>query len=198
MYFKVCLYLFLSVILLPGYGQTVNPGSLVGSAIALTRQEVQYDPAYFSIPYPMGDIPEGKGVCTDVIIRAYRGVGIDLQQKVHEDMRDHFAEYPDLWGLDRTDTNIDHRRVPNLMKFFERHGTVKIISRDPGDYSPGDIICWNLGGGTTHTGILSDRRSRDGKRFLVVHNIGDGQVLEDMMFDYVIIGHYSYGLSPTP
>jgi uncharacterized protein len=162
------------------------------AAIALTGQSVTYDPAYFSIPYPNGDVPADKGVCTDVIIRAYRKLGIDLQKEVHEDMRKYFHVYPKDWGLTRPDKNIDHRRVPNLMKYFSRHGQVKPISLKPEDYLPGDIVCWNLGGGITHIGIVVNKKSVDGLRYLIVHNIGNGQELADCLFSYKIIGHYSF------
>ena len=173
-------------------GQTAFYSRLADSAMTLTKQKVTYDPSYFRMGYPNGDVPQDKGVCTDVLIRAYRKLGIDLQKEVHEDMRDHFSEYPKHWGLRRPDKNIDHRRVPNLMKFFSRHGIVKTISQDPELYQPGDLICWDLGGGITHIGIVSNRRSADGKRYLIIHNIGAGQVAEDMLFDYRIIGHYQY------
>ena len=165
---------------------------LSDAALSLTREDITYDPSYFSIPYPNGDIPAGKGVCTDVVIRAYRKLGLDLQKEVHEDMVANFQLYPKIWGLTRTDKNIDHRRVPNLMTFFSRHGKEKIITQNSADYVPGDIVCWNLGGAITHIGIVVDEKSSDGKRFQVVHNIGSGQVLEDMLFDYKIIGHYTY------
>jgi uncharacterized protein YijF (DUF1287 family) len=165
---------------------------LSDSALVLTKQKVQYDPRYFSIAYPNGDVPSNKGVCTDVVIRAYRKMGIDLQKEVHEDMKANFDKYPKKWGLKKTDSNIDHRRVPNLMTFFARKGTVKKISSDPKDYQPGDIVCWNLGGSVTHIGILVNKKSRDGERYLVVHNIGSGQVLEDCLFSHKIIGHYQY------
>ncbi|MCB0506152.1 MAG: DUF1287 domain-containing protein, partial [Cyclobacteriaceae bacterium] len=125
-------------------------------------------------------------------IRAYRALNIDLQKEVHEDMKSHFGEYPNIWGMTTTDTNIDHRRVPNLMKFFERKGTVKPISQKAEDYQPGDIVCWNLGGAITHIGLVVDKKSDDGERYLIVHNIGGGQVLADCLFDYKIIGHYTY------
>jgi len=166
---------------------------LADSALILTKQRVSYDASYFKIDYPNGDVPINKGVCTDVVIRAYRKLGIDLQKEVHEDMRDNFSEYPKNWGLSRTDKNIDHRRVPNLMKFFSRHGTVKKITQNAEDYLPGDIVCWNLYGGITHIGIVSNRKSKDDKRYLIIHNIGGGQVLEDVLFEYKIIGHYIYG-----
>jgi len=162
------------------------------AAISLTQQEVVYDPGYYSIDYPNGDVPADRGVCTDVVIRAYRKLGIDLQREVHEDMTAHFNLYPDIWGLSGPDPNIDHRRVPNLMKFFQRYGIEKEITQNPEDYQPGHIVCWNLGGSVTHIGIVVDRKSGDGKRYLVVHNIGGGQVLEDCLFDFRIIGHYIY------
>ena len=162
------------------------------SALELTKQKVVYDPSYFSIDYPNGDIPSDKGVCTDVVIRAYRKIGIDLQKNVHEDMKSNFGVYPKIWGLKRTDKNIDHRRVPNLMTYFKRKGAEKPISDKAKDYLPGDIVCWNLGGAITHIGIVVDKKSADGKRNLIVHNIGGGQVLTDCLFDYKIIGHYRY------
>lgn len=165
---------------------------LADSALTLTRQHVTYDAAYRVIPYPNGDVPDDKGVCTDVVIRAYRKLGIDLQKEVHEDMKANFGLYPKNWGLSTTDKNIDHRRVPNLMTFFSRKGSTKKITDNPSDYVPGDIVCWNLGGGITHIGIVSNKRSTDNKRFKIIHNIGAGQVLEDCLFDFKIIGHYSY------
>ena len=119
-------------------------------------------------------------------------MNIDLQQLVHEDMEKHFDRYPKIWGLTRTDTNIDHRRVPNLMVFFERFGKVLPITNNPQDYSPGDIVCWNLGGAITHIGIVSAKKSISDKRHLIVHNIGAGQVVQDCLFDFKIIGHYRY------
>lgn len=162
------------------------------AAIALTNDRVVYDPSYFSIDYPGGDVPEGKGVCTDVVIRAYRKLGIDLQKEVHEDMKANFELYPNIWGLRGTDKNIDHRRVPNLMKYFERHGQVLPKSQRATEYKPGDIVCWNLGGGTTHIGIVVDQKSSDGERYLISHNIGNGQELSDCLFQYRIIGHYAF------
>ena len=167
-------------------------GTLSDAALELTHQKVTYDPSYFSISYPNGDVPDDKGVCTDVIIRAYRKLGVDLQQLVHEDMKANFNKYPKIWGLKRTDKNIDHRRVPNLMTFFKRQGAAKLVTNNPLDYTPGDIVCWNLGGATTHIGIVVNKRSPDGKRPLIVHNIGAGQVLEDCLFDFKVIGHYRF------
>lgn len=173
-------------------GQTGFYSRLSDAAIVLTRQKVTYNPGYFSIGYPNGDIPADKGVCTDVVIRAYRKLGIDLQKEVHEDMLANFGKYPNNWGLTRPDKNIDHRRVPNLMTFFERHGTVLKITSNPEDYYPGDIVCWNLGAAVTHIGIVVNKKSADGKRCLMVHNIGAGQVVEDCLFSFKIIGHYRY------
>jgi uncharacterized protein YijF (DUF1287 family) len=162
------------------------------AAVELTKQPVRYDPSYFKIQYPNGDVPADKGVCTDVIVRSYRKLGVDLQVEVHEDMVSNFNLYPKIWGLTKTDKNIDHRRVPNLMKYFSRQGKVKVISANSADYVPGDIVCWNLGGGITHIGIVVNKKSTDGKRNLIVHNIGNGQELSDCLFTYKIIGHYSY------
>lgn len=166
---------------------------LADSAAVLTKQNVKYDPNYFKISYPNGDIPADRGVCTDVVIRAYRKVGIDLQKEVHQDMAANFSVYPKIWRMKTTDTNIDHRRVPNLMCFFERKGTVCKISTDAKDFLPGDIVCWNLRGGIKHIGIISNKKSNDQKRFLIIHNIGYGQVLEDCLFKFKITGHYRYG-----
>lgn len=165
---------------------------LADSAESLTRQTVQYDPSYFIIRYPNGDIPAGKGVCTDVIIRAYRKFGIDLQKEVHEDIKANFLLYPQKWGLTEPDKNIDHRRVPNLMVFFSRFGEEKPVSNNATDYKPGDIVAWDLGGGVTHIGIVIAKKSADDKRHLIVHNIGNGQEVSDCLFEFQIIGHYSY------
>lgn len=173
-------------------GQETFFNRLADSTYTLTQQTVIYDPQYTKIGYPNGDVPANKGVCTDVIIRAYRKLGIDLQKEVHEDMRGNFKIYPQRWGHSRPDKNIDHRRVPNLMTFFTRHGTVKKVTSDPKDYMPGDIVCWDLGGGITHIGMVINMRSSDNQRYLIVHNIGAGQVAEDMLFEYTIIGHYQY------
>lgn len=153
---------------------------------------VLYDSAYTKIPYPNGDVSKNKGVCTDVVIRSYRKLGIDLQQKVHEDMKANFAKYPKIWGLKKPDTNIDHRRVPNLQVFFSRFGVVLPITDKPEDYKAGDIVTWNLGTNTPHIGIVLDEKNWNNSRPLIFHNIGFGQVKEDMLFDYKITGHYRY------
>ena len=189
------LILFIFLTLLPGL-QADFASRLSFAALELTKETVRYDPGYYAIDYPNGDLPADRGVCTDVIIRAYRMVGIDLQTEVHQDMLQHFDAYPKRWGLSRTDTNIDHRRVPNLMTFFERKGSVKRITDDPSDYHPGDIVCWDLGGGISHIGIVVQRKNPSGSNYLIVHNIGAGQVVEDCLFDFKIIGHYTYTKYP--
>ncbi|MGF1689108.1 DUF1287 domain-containing protein [Photobacterium japonica] len=173
---------------------TSSPHALVAAAMDRTTHNVRYDGRYISIPYPNGDVPADIGVCTDVVIRSYRQLGIDLQRLVHEDMRQHFSLYPSkrIWGLTRTDRNIDHRRVPNLQVFFQRHGVSLPISHEAKQYQPGDIVTWMLPGNLPHIGIIVDKWSDDGKRPLVVHNIGRGPVLEDMLFDYTITGRYQY------
>lgn len=186
---NILIFLLTSIV---AVGQNEFYEQLSDAAMTLTEQRVAYDPSYFQLDYPNGDVPAYKGVCTDVVIRAYRKTGIDLQKEVHEDMNANFSQYPKNWGLSRPDKNIDHRRVPNLMTFFKRKGALKPISKIATDYKPGDIVCWNLGGGITHIGIVVNKKSKDGKRNLIVHNIGGGQVLEDCLFDFNIIGHYRY------
>ena len=176
-----------------GFAQTATYRlNLTDAALELTKQKVTYDPSYFSINYPNGDIPIDKGVCTDVIIRAYRKLGIDLQKEVHEDMKANFSKYPKIWGLKTTDKNIDHRRVPNLMIYFKRQRAELPITKNTSDYKPGDVVAWNLGGAITHIGIVVNKKSSDGKRDLIVHNIGAGQVVEDCLFNFKIIGHYRF------
>jgi uncharacterized protein YijF (DUF1287 family) len=168
--------------------------SLVAAAIERTHHKVRYEPAYVQIPYPRGDVPADTGVCTDEIIRAYRTVGVDLQKEVHEDMEQHFSAYPRKWQglLARTDTNIDHRRVPNLMMFFSRNGETLKLSSDTADYSPGDLVTWDLGGNVPHIGIVVDQKSPQSGRYLIVHNIGAGPKMEDVLFQWRITGHYRY------
>jgi len=165
---------------------------LVAAAEAQTGHRVRYDGAYRRIPYPMGDVPADVGVCTDVVIRAYRVVGIDLQQRVHEDMRAAFAAYPRAWGLARPDPNIDHRRVPNLQVFFRRRGVARPPSTDPDAYQAGDVVTWRLPGNLPHVGLVVARRSADGRRPLIVHNIGRGPEVEDMLFAFPVTGQYRY------
>lgn len=168
------------------------PERLSDAALLLTYDNVIYDPAYFSISYPNGDVPKNKGVCTDVVIRAYRKLGIDLQKEVHEDMKQHFSLYPKKWGLKSTDRNIDHRRVPNLQVFFSRKGKSLGVSEKASDYKTGDLVTWMINNKLPHIGIVTNRKSADGKRNLIVHNVGAGQVLEDCLFRYEITGHYRY------
>jgi len=172
---------------------------LVAAAVERTSHSVTYDAAYFSIPYPNGDVPADKGVCTDEVIRSYRALGVDLQREVHEDMKANFAAYPRKFGLTKTDPNIDHRRVPNLMTFFERKGQSLAITEDPADYRPGNVVTWELNGGLTHIGILTDAPTATPGRYLIMHNIGAGPRLEDALFAWKITGHYRYtGPPPTP
>lgn len=169
-------------------------GKLAEAAISIVDPTIDYDPSYFSIKYPNGDIPKNKGVCTDVIIRSYRKLGIDLQKEVHEDMKDNFSKYPNLkkWGMTKTDTNIDHRRVPNLEIFFERRGIKLEVSENAKDYNTGEIVTWMINEKLPHIGIITNKKSTDGKRNLIVHNVGYGQILEDCLFDYKIVGHFKY------
>ena len=146
-----------------------------------------YDASYAAIRYPGGDVPPERGVCADVVIRAFRRAGVDLQQEVHRDMQAHFAVYPRLWGLSAPDANIDHRRVPNLMTFFERHGrSVR------GAFRAGDVVAWRLPSGQYHVGVVAAERTADGARPLVIHNIGYGTQEEDVLNAFAIIGHYRW------
>lgn len=167
---------------------------LSAAAIERTNHQVRYDPAYVRIPYPGGDVPADTGVCTDEVIRSYRALGIDLQKEVHEDMVQNFSAYPRSarWLLTKPDSNIDHRRVPNLMVFFHRKGESLPITNGSEDYSPGELVTWDLGGGVPHIGIIVDRRSPDSGRYMIVHNIGRGPQLEDVLFDWKITGHFRY------
>jgi uncharacterized protein YijF (DUF1287 family) len=165
----------------------------LAAAVAQTSQPTRYDGTYRRIPYPGGDVPADVGVCTDVLIRAYRAAGVDLQQRVHEDMTRAFAAYPRAWGLASPDANIDHRRVPNLQVYFRRRGVQVAVTRDGRDYLPGDVVTWMLPGNLPpHIGLVTDRRSTDGERPLMVHNIGRGPEIEDMLFGFPITGHYRY------
>jgi uncharacterized protein YijF (DUF1287 family) len=167
---------------------------LVAAAIERTHHVVRYDPAYVRIPYPGGDVPADTGVCTDEIIRSYRSVGVDLQKEVHEDMARNFDLYPRRWRWlnSRPDSNIDHRRVPNLMVFFARKGESLTISGRAEDYKPGDIVAWDLGGGVPHVGLVVDQKSLQNGRYMIVHNIGQGPRMEDVLFNWKITGHYRY------
>jgi uncharacterized protein YijF (DUF1287 family) len=165
---------------------------VVEGALEQTRYTVAYDPSYAKIDYPGGDLPLEKGVCADVVVRAFRKGGVDLQKEVHEDMRRNFSAYPNKWGLRKPDTNIDHRRVPNLMTYFKRMGKALAITDEPKDYLPGDVVAWELGNGLLHVGIVTNVKSEGGGRLNLVHNIGAGAKLEDVLFSWRVIGHYRY------
>ena len=167
--------------------------TLVSAALERTSHRVTYDGSYHRLDYPGGDVPDNIGVCTDVVIRTFRATGIDLQVLVHEEMLENFAEYPQLWGLRGPDRNIDHRRVPNLQTFFKRHGAELPTSEEADDYQAGDLVTWMLPGNLPHIGIVVDGRSADGQRPLIVHNIGAGPKLEDVLYEFPITGHYRYG-----
>lgn len=162
--------------------------------VEITRS---YDPSYVRIKYPNGDVPETTGVCADVIVRAFRAQGVDLQQALHEDMRRDFTQYPKKWGMKRPDPNIDHRRVYNLMTFFERQGKALPVTQNPADYQPGDVVAWDLGNGQAHIGIVTHLTTPDG-RPLMAHNIAYGTNIEDALFFWPVIGHYRYFSNQTP
>lgn len=165
---------------------------LSNAAISIINPDVVYTPSYVSIKYPNGDVPAKTGVCTDVVIRAYRKLGIDLQKEVHEDMKTNFSKYPKTWGLKTTDKNIDHRRVPNLEVFFARKGKTLSITKNTSDYKTGDIVTWLLAGDAIpHIGIVTHIKSNNGNP-MIVHNVGSGQVLEDCLLSWKIVGHYKY------
>jgi len=151
-----------------------------------------YDPAYRRLDFPGGDVPVERGVCSDVVVRAWRAIGIDLQAELYRDMRAHFAVYPRIWGLTKPDPNIDHRRVPNLETFLRRHGESFPPGRDASAYRAGDLVSWRLERGEPHIGIVSTRRSVDGRRPLIVHNIGAGTQVEDVLFHWPPTGHFRY------
>jgi len=167
---------------------------LVEAALERLRHKVTYDGSYRDIAYPWGDVPDNIGVCTDVVVRSYRKLGIDLQQRVHKDMLKSFRQYPNLskWNRNAPDPNIDHRRVLNLKVFFKRNGLVLPKSKNAKDYWPGDLVTWDIMPGMPHIGIITNEFSKDRKRPLIVHNIGKGPKLEDILFTMPITGHYRY------
>ena len=166
---------------------------MLESAQRQTEITKSYDPDYVVIKYPNGDIAPEKGVCTDVVIRSFRAAGIDLQREVHEDMRANFAAYPTKWGLPAPDTNIDHRRVPNLQAYFTRKGKALPITDKAENYKPGDVVSWDLNGkGLTHIGVVSNYWNADTKRYSIIHNIGGGAEIEDVLFNWKITGHFRY------
>ncbi|HEX7802917.1 MAG TPA: DUF1287 domain-containing protein [Pseudoxanthomonas sp.] len=166
------------------------PPPLVAAARRQVGVTLLYDPAYVEMPYPGGDVPAERGVCTDVVVRALRVGGLDLQQAIHEDMRAHFTDYPQQWGLQAPNRSIDHRRVPNQMRWFEREGWSRPITANATDYAAGDIAAWKLSGsGLLHIGIVSDRKAPNGTP-LIIHNIGNGAQEDDILFRHAVIGHY--------
>jgi uncharacterized protein YijF (DUF1287 family) len=167
--------------------------ALLESAFEQTKVTKNYTQDYFVIPYPMGDVPAETGACTDVVIRAFRRAGVDLQKEVHEDMRANFSVYPQKWGLTKTDPNIDHRRVPNLQIFFNRRGKSLPVTSDAKEFQPGDVVTWDLNGkGMTHIGVVSNLWNESAQRFLIIHNVGGGTRAEDRLFDWKITGHFRY------
>lgn len=181
----------------PVVAPTARPNTprnkVVANGVEQTTYTVIYDPAYVKLDYPNGDVPRERGVCADVVVRAFRAAGVDLQQELHEDMRVNFGRYPRKWGHRTTDHNIDHRRVANLMVFFERRGAALPVSAEAGDYQPGDVVAWDLGGGLLHIGLVSDLPSEvEPSRRQIVHNINAGARLEDVLFGWKIIGRYRY------
>ena len=190
------LLITISLILFPIAGAVADSINqrLVLAALERTTYSIRYDGSYYAISYPAGDVPGDVGVCTDVVVRAYRALGIDLQQLVHEDMSANFELYPSkqIWGLQKPDTNIDHRRVPNLQIFFARHGNELSTSAGGESYLAGDIVTWMLPGNLPHIGIVTDKINASTGNRMIVHNIGSGPKLEDMLFDYQITGHYRY------
>lgn len=165
---------------------------LIAGGVEQTAYTSGYDPAYVKLSYPGGDVPRERGVCADVIVRAFRQAGVDLQKELHEDMTRHFTAYPQKWGAARPDANIDHRRVANLMTFFERRQKGLPLSKQAGDYAPGDVVAWDLGNGLLHIGLVTDVRAGGNSPYQIVHNIGAGAKLEDVLFAWRVIGHYCY------
>ena len=164
------------------------PDALVAAARGQVGVTTGYDGSYARLDYPGGDVPRERGVCTDVLVRAYRALGADLQVLVHEDLGANWARYPHAWGA-APDRNIDHRRVPNLETFFRRHGEALPVSTRAADYATGDIVSWRLANGLPHIGIVS---RADPEAPLVVHNIGQGAREEAVLFAYRIVGHWRY------
>lgn len=185
---------FLALVLLlvtPVAALAQDMPALIAAARAQVGVTLGYDPAYVALDFPGGDVPADRGVCTDVLIRAFRTAwGLDLQRVVNRDMRDHFAEYPQNWDMSGPDPNIDHRRVPNLQRLLARAGTDLPIRSEAADYQPGDIVSWRLPGNLPHIGIVSDRMNPDGNAPMILHNIGGGAQEDDLLFSFPITGHY--------
>ncbi|WP_243493149.1 DUF1287 domain-containing protein [Massilia violaceinigra] len=191
---KLALTLLCLTALLPltnALAQDAAPARLVDAARSQIGVTTKYDPRYERLAFPGGDVPAERGVCTDVVVRAYRKVGVDLQELVHRDMKAAWSAYPKLWQLKRPDPNIDHRRVPNLATFFTRHGKSMTPAREAAAYQAGDVVTWMLPGNLPHIGIVADKRTPAGVP-LVIHNIGNGTQIEDMLFAYPLTGHYRF------
>jgi uncharacterized protein YijF (DUF1287 family) len=181
--------LMMSLATMPAWADQQH--DLVAAARSQIGVTLRYDPSYARMSYPGGDVPLERGVCTDVVVRAYRKLGADLQVLVHRDMAANWGAYPHPWGLKKPDTNIDHRRVPNLETYFARHGKQLPVTRSSADYQPGDIVTWRLPGNLPHIGIVADAKAADGTP-LVIHNIGGGTKMDDRLFEFTIHGHYRY------
>ena len=167
--------------------------AVLESAVEQTKITTGYTQNYYVIPYPNGDVPAETGACTDVVIRAFRKAGVDLQKEVHDDMSANFAVYPKKWGLQKTDTNIDHRRVPNLQTFFTRKGKSLPVSLQAVKYKPGDVVTWDIDGkGMTHIGLVSNLWNETQQRYLIIHNIGNGARIDDVLFTWKVTGHFRY------
>jgi len=190
----ILLLLFIPLVFsFTSYSQlTFDSKKISESAIEIIDPDIDYVPGWQKIPYPNGDVDPKTGVCTDFVIRTFRKLGFDLQKEIHIDMKNNFNLYPKYWDDDKPDRNIDHRRVYNQMRFFKRMGNEIEITDNPKNYLPGDVVSWNLGGNIPHIGIVVDKKSEDGFRNMIVHNIGRGQVMEDVLFNYRIIGHYRF------
>ena len=193
--FLASVNLLATIVVVFALGECLCSGAVssVSALVSKAREQIGvttgYDPGYRKIAYPGGDVSSETGVCSDVVVRAFRRLGIDLQKEVHEDMAKAFAEYPHKWGLKHPDSNIDHRRVPNLMTYFQRRGWSINSSSKSADFAPGDVVAWDLGGGVTHIGLVSDRQTFEATP-LVIHNIGSGVKEEDILFRFKVIGHF--------
>ncbi|NLA11406.1 MAG: DUF1287 domain-containing protein [Firmicutes bacterium] len=176
------------------------PDLILMGAKEEAKKKTRYDASYQSISYPGGDVAPERGACTDVVIRALRAAGYDLQRLIHEDMSENFNLYPPLWGLSKPDSNIDHRRTQNQMVYFERFGeklTLEVTEAELSQWQSGDIVYWTFPNGQEHTGIISDRTNRAGIP-LVIHNSSIARE-EDCLLRWEIIGHYRFpgqNLSP--
>jgi len=180
-------------VLISSLKSSKNFGSnLAAAALAHSSESVTYDPSYYKIDYPNGDLPAKRGVAADVVVRCYRSVNIDLQVLVHEDITENFRGYPGLWGATEPDTNIDHRRVANLQRFFEHKGLSLTPSRNSNDYLPGDVVVWELGNAEKHIGIIVPGPSNRSGEAWVVHNMGAGVKWENSLFDYKVLSHFRF------